>query len=162
MLHSLSCAEAREHSLPYLSKLGTQISHLCFQTAFLIQDSIEFCLTSMEENFQILDTTLSHRQICIFLLVAGKTKVHMSAHPSWACPGYSHRYFVTRHLLSSPAHHYMVLAVPCKGCFSGSTGLEHPQNVQLVPCSVNAWHSKKKVMDRQGKNKKATLAAKRW
>lgn len=74
MLHSLSCAEAREHSLSYLSKLGTQISHLCFQTAFLIQDSIEFCFTSMEENFQILDATLSHRQICIFLLVAGKKK----------------------------------------------------------------------------------------
>lgn len=88
MLHSLSCAEAREHSLSYLSKLGTQISHLCFQTAFLIQDSIEFCFTSMEENFQILDATLSHRQICIFLLVAGKKKkkstlyLCMGAHPS--------------------------------------------------------------------------------
>lgn len=129
MLHSLSCAEAREHSLSYLSKLGTQISHLCFQTAFLIQDSIEFCFTSMEENFQILDATLSHRQICIFLLVAGKKKkkkVHyiyawVHTHPEHILVTAT-GIFVTRHLLSSPAHHYMAPAVTC-------IDLEHPQNV---------------------------------
>lgn len=81
--NNLSRAEGK-HSLPYLCKLGTQISHLCFQSAFLIQDSIEFCFASMEQHFKILNATLSHRQICIFLFVAETNKIylylHMDAH----------------------------------------------------------------------------------
>lgn len=68
------CAQASKHSLRYLCKLGTQISHLCLQAAFLIQNSIEFCFASMEEDFKILNATLSNRQICIFLFVAETNK----------------------------------------------------------------------------------------
>lgn len=85
--------------LQYLSKLGTQISHLCLQAAFLIQDSIEFCFASMEEYFKILNATLSNRQICIFLFVAETNKsylyLHISAHTSGEYLHYNYRCFGT-------------------------------------------------------------------